>query len=50
MVVGQIAQERGCTAIARTIYTDIIQIYEGSDYAALRQRAQIGVDDLRGLR
>jgi hypothetical protein len=33
--------------MAQRLYDAVIEIYVGGDYAALRQRAQIGIDDLR---
>jgi hypothetical protein len=41
------AQERGCKPAARSLYDAVIAIYTGGAYTALRQRAQIGIGDLR---
>ena len=40
------ARDHGCKAMARHLYDAVIEIYVGGDYAALRQRTQIGVDGL----
>ena len=45
--VGDAAKSRGCKTDARKMYDAVISTYVGSGYAALRQRAQIGIDDLR---
>ena len=38
---------RGCTEIAHSLYMRVIDTFVGSAYAAQRQHAQIGLDDLR---
>jgi hypothetical protein len=45
--VAQTAANKGCDATARRIYLKVVDRYVGPDYAAMRQRAQIGLDDLR---
>jgi hypothetical protein len=42
-----LAAEKGCGSTARTLYLYVIETFTGSAYAAMRQRAQIGIDDLR---
>lgn len=37
----------GCFKEANIIYRDVIHTYTGSSYAAFRERAAIGVDDVR---
>jgi hypothetical protein len=37
----------GCTEFARQVYNDVLSTYIGSGYAALRQRAQIGIEEAR---
>ena len=41
------ARQHGCTEFARQVYSDVLSIYIGSGYAALRQRAQIGIEEAR---
>ncbi len=45
--LGSYAFRRGCLEDARRIFLYVIEIYVGSGYAAIRQRAQIGIDDVR---
>lgn len=45
--VADAAREHGCKKVARGLYDRVIATYTGAAYAALRQRAQIGIDDLR---
>jgi hypothetical protein len=45
--VADAAREHGCNKVARGLYDGVIATHTGGAYAALRQRAQIGVDDLR---
>lgn len=45
--VADAARLRGCKHVARGLYDAVIASYIGGAYAALRQRAQIGIDDLR---
>ena len=42
------AVKQQCPEQAREIYRGVIADYTGSGYAAYRQRAEIGLDDLRG--
>jgi hypothetical protein len=44
--VADASRERGCAIMARRLYDAVIATYIGTAYAALRQRAQIGIDDL----
>ena len=41
------AVEKKCLKTARKTYLAVIDTFTGSAYAAARQRAQIGIDDLR---
>ena len=41
------AASYGCPDLAKAIYQNVIRTYVGSGYAAYRQRAEIGLDDLR---
>ena len=41
------AKKAGCQAVARLIYDEVIKGFIAPSHAALRQRAQIGIDDLR---
>ncbi len=41
------AAAKGCGPTARALYLYVIETFTGSAYAAMRQRAQIGIDDLR---
>ena len=43
------ARDRGCKKEARSLYDSVISIYTGTAYSSLRQRAQIGIDDLRQM-
>ncbi len=45
--VAQIAADKGCIKIARKLWLFVVDNYVGSRYAAYRQRAQIGIDDIR---
>jgi hypothetical protein len=45
--VADAARQHHCTVVARNLYDTVIATYTGSAYAALRQRAQIGIEDLR---
>ncbi len=47
LTVADAARDHGCKQVARRLYDTVIATYTGSAYAALRQRAQIGIDDLR---
>lgn len=44
--VADAVREHGCKEVARNLYDAVIATYIGGAYAALRQRAQIGIDDL----
>jgi DNA-directed RNA polymerase subunit RPC12/RpoP len=44
------AKDARCDKLARIAYDFVIELYLGSDYAALRQRAEIGINDLRARR
>jgi hypothetical protein len=41
------AASHGCPKLADQVYREVIKTYIGSDYAAQRQRAQIGIEDVR---
>lgn len=43
------AMAKHCLPQARAVYLSIIETFTRSSYAAIRQRAQIGVDDVRAL-
>ena len=45
--VADAARQHQCKEVARDLYETVIATYVGAAYAALRQRAQIGIDDLR---
>lgn len=45
--VADVAQQHGCRGVARGLYDTVVATYTGSAYAALRQRAQISIEDLR---
>jgi hypothetical protein len=45
--VADAARDHGCKDVARSLYDAVIATYTGSAYTALRQRAQIGIEDLR---
>jgi len=45
--VADAARDHGCKEVARHLYDTVIATYTGSAYAALRQRAEIGIEDLR---
>ena len=44
--VADAARKAGCSKEARAIYDYIVAVFVGSGYAALRQRAEIGIQDL----
>jgi hypothetical protein len=48
--VADAAPQHHCKEVARGLYDTVIATYVGTAYAALRQRAQIGIDDLRNER
>jgi hypothetical protein len=41
------ALRKGCTPFAEEVYRDVIKEYVGSGFAAHRQRAEIGLQDIR---
>ena len=45
-----VAAERDCPDMARMLYQRVIRVYIGSGFAAHRQRAEIGLADLRARR
>jgi hypothetical protein len=47
--VADAARRARCGKIARELYDTVIATFVGSGYAALRQRAEIGINDLRSL-
>jgi hypothetical protein len=46
--VADAARVHGCKNVARGLYDTVIATFVGSGYSALRERARIGIDDLRG--
>ena len=46
--VADAAKGKGCAAVARAMYDQVVQSYTGLSFAALRERAAIGIQDLRG--
>ena len=44
------ARKRGCLDFADGVYRYVISTFIGTGYAAHRQRAQIGLDDIRAVR
>ena len=44
--VADAARKAGCNKEARAVYDYVIAVFVGSGYAALRQRAEIGLQDL----
>ena len=42
-----VEEKLGCRELAKQTYLKVIETYIGSGYEAMRQRAQIGIDDLR---
>lgn len=47
VAIGDLAGSKGCAKEARSIYLAVIESFTGVDFAALRERAMIGIDDLR---
>lgn len=45
--VGDIAKRHGCKEAARETYDAIMKVYVGTAYAAYRERAVVGINDLR---
>jgi len=45
---GDVAAEKGCIKQAREIYTGIVSTFIGIGYSAYRERARIGLDNIRG--
>ena len=50
IIIADFALKRHCLDIADKYYRKIVVIFTGSTHAAVRQRAQIGVDDVRSRR
>ncbi len=50
LTAADVAAIQGCPAIAHDLYHLVINTYTGGAYAAYRQRAEIGLDDLRAAR
>lgn len=48
--LAQAALTQKCLDLADGIYRDIIQTYTGSAYAGIRERARVGLDDVRDAR
>jgi hypothetical protein len=46
--VADAAADAGCPEQARALYREVIRTFTGSGYAAHRQRAEIGLAELRG--
>ena len=44
--VADAARKAGCNKEARAVYDYVIAVFVGSGYAALRQRAELGIQDL----
>lgn len=43
------AQKKGCLDMARETYVEVIERFIGEGFTAMRQRAQVGIDDIREL-
>jgi hypothetical protein len=48
--IGDAARDANCPKQARIVYDFVIEGYTDSNYAAMRQRAEIGINDLRSRR
>ena len=48
--LADVLADRHCLVEARQFYISVIEQFQGASYAAIRQRAQIGIDDLRAAR
>jgi hypothetical protein len=48
--VADAAAEHNCPDLAKDIFNRVIAVFVGSNYAAYRQRAEIGLADLRAPR
>jgi hypothetical protein len=49
-IVADYSLQRGCLDVADKYYRSIVNIFTGTSYASYRQRAQIGIDDVRSRR
>jgi hypothetical protein len=47
--MAEAAAAKHCNKTARQTYLEVIDTFTGSGYTAERQRAQIGIDDLRAF-
>jgi hypothetical protein len=47
--VADAAADKGCPAQARLLYRHVVRTFVGTAYAAYRQRAEIGLAEIRGL-
>jgi hypothetical protein len=45
--VADTAKSKGCMQQARAIYDEVLRVFAGGAYAGLRDRAMIGIQDLR---
>ena len=45
--VADAAKSKGCVQQARAIYDEVLRVFAGGAYASLRDRATIGIQDLR---
>ncbi len=43
-------RDRGCPREARRLYDEVLKVFTGTAYASLRDRAKVGIDDLRSIR
>ena len=50
LAVADKALKKGCFDIADKQYRQVMSIYSGSSYSALRDRAKIGIEDIRDAR
>ena len=50
VALGDQAAAKHCYATARKVYLDVISVFIGSDYGAYRQKAQVGIDEIRALK
>jgi len=48
--LGDQAARKHCYTVARRTYSDVIAVFVGSNYAAYRQKAQIGIEEIHGLK
>ncbi len=47
VALGDLALSKGCSGEARSLYLTVVETFTGEVFSALRQRAGIGIDDLR---